>query len=81
LSIDPDRITPRGVEDPVNETNTVVFKMDIACRREADGTMVNDKGTGCAGNIVDTWTICMHCNGRTYSVLHAYIDGWKVGVG
>lgn len=43
LAINPDRINWKNVEDPTNETNTVVFKMDITCRREQDGTLVNDK--------------------------------------
>lgn len=49
LAINPDRIAWKGVEDPTNETNTVVFKMDITCRREQDGTLVNDKGEQHAG--------------------------------
>lgn len=44
LAIDPNAVAWKGVEDPVNESNTVVFKLDITCRREADGSMVNDKG-------------------------------------
>jgi hypothetical protein len=44
LAINPDKLAWRSVEDPVNESNTVVFKLDITCRRDADGSMVNDKG-------------------------------------
>lgn len=44
FAIDPDRLAWRSVEDPVNESNTVVFKLDITCRRETDGSMVNGKG-------------------------------------
>lgn len=52
LAINPDRINWKNVEDPTNETNTVVFKMDITCRREQDGTLVNDKGEQHAGDQV-----------------------------
>lgn len=44
LSVDPDRLAWRSVEDPVTESNTVVFKLDITCRRDEDGSLVNDKG-------------------------------------
>ena len=52
LAVDPTRIAWRGIEDPSNETNTVVFKLDISCRREADGSMVNDKGEGGTGPVL-----------------------------
>lgn len=44
LAVDPTRLAWRTLDDTANETNTVVFKLSVACSRGPDGEMVNDKG-------------------------------------
>lgn len=44
LAVDPSLVAWRGPEDAANESNTVVFKMDVHCSRAEDGSMINDKG-------------------------------------
>lgn len=46
LSIDPTRLAWCAQGEQANETNTVVFKLDVTCRRAADGSLINDKGVG-----------------------------------
>ncbi|KAF8057238.1 LAF3 [Scenedesmus sp. PABB004] len=44
LAIDPTRLEWRADGDgAANESNTVVFRLNVACRRAADGSVLNDK--------------------------------------
>jgi hypothetical protein len=35
-----------AVVDRAAESNTVVFKLDVTCRRAPDGSLINEKGEG-----------------------------------
>lgn len=44
LNVDPSVLDWRGADDAPGESNTVVLKLKVACRRDARGAMVNDAG-------------------------------------
>lgn len=46
----PHLFEPKTAEEAPSEKNTLVFKLDVACRRLPDGSLENDKGAEGGGS-------------------------------
>mmetsp|Transcript_35311 Transcript_35311/g.89376 ORF Transcript_35311/g.89376 Transcript_35311/m.89376 type:complete len:360 (-) Transcript_35311:414-1493(-) len=43
LRVDPAKLEPKVAEEAPGEKNTLVFRLDVTCRRDKDGNIENDK--------------------------------------